>query len=225
LLTSLAFPVYHTCAYARSSPHCFRLFASEIQACYADLLEVAEYGGEKRSGPISRILSWGIIYLGLALRPGSSDLPGAAPGRRIGSLFGLAPGGVFLAELSLTRRCALTAPFHHFPPSLCPLAKPKLWRVVSFLWHFPAGYPVSRLASALPCGVRTFLSHACAWQRFPGPLRPYCSISTLYSRQPSAQNRRSVVVSERRSVKIKICHRFEYSTLATQYSWFLLFTF
>ena len=28
---------------------------------------------------------------------------------------------------------------------------------VSFLWHFPAGFPGWALPTALPCGVRTFL--------------------------------------------------------------------
>lgn len=43
---------------------------------------------------------------------GTCDLPEP---RRAGStvLFGLAPDGVYLAAVSLRRRCALTAPFHH----------------------------------------------------------------------------------------------------------------
>jgi hypothetical protein len=37
---------------------------------------------------------------------------------------------------------------------------------VSFLWHFPAGFPGSALPTTLPCDVRTFLeggTSATAW--------------------------------------------------------------
>jgi hypothetical protein len=33
---------------------------------------------------------------------------------------------------------------------------------VSFLWHFPAGFPGSLRATTLPCDVRTFLEHEIA---------------------------------------------------------------
>ena len=47
--------------------------------------------------PISRVLSWTIIHLGLSSPTASSGLPGSNTGRINGSLFGLAPGGVYLA--------------------------------------------------------------------------------------------------------------------------------
>ena len=47
--------------------------------------------------PISRVLSWTVIHLGSASPQTSSDLPGSSAGRAIGTLFGLAPGGVYPA--------------------------------------------------------------------------------------------------------------------------------
>ena len=56
----------------------------------------------KGSWPISRVLSWTIIRLGLQLLTGSSNLPGFNASRALTSkssetLFGLAPGGVYPA--------------------------------------------------------------------------------------------------------------------------------
>ncbi len=68
---------------------------------------------EKKSRPVSRVLSWTVIPLGTASPPCSSDLPGNDAGRVMVPLFGLAPGGVCLATRRCPRvRCALTAPFH-----------------------------------------------------------------------------------------------------------------
>ena len=53
--------------------------------------------GKNWSGPISRVLSWTTIPLGLNLRAGSSNLPACTAGHGIARLFGLAPGGVFPA--------------------------------------------------------------------------------------------------------------------------------
>jgi hypothetical protein len=65
-----------------------------------------------RSRPISRVLSWTVIPLGLASPQGSSDLPGRGAGHTMTPLFGLAPGGVCRAGPLPDSRCALTAPFH-----------------------------------------------------------------------------------------------------------------
>ena len=46
---------------------------------------------------ISRVLSWTAIHLGPASPRASSDLPGPGAGHAHGSLFGLAPGGVYPA--------------------------------------------------------------------------------------------------------------------------------
>ncbi|SQH74863.1 conserved protein of unknown function,might releated with S-adenosyl-methyltransferase [Shewanella benthica] len=54
------------------------------------------------SWPISRVLSWTVIHLGLQSLTGSSDLPGSNASRALtikstGTLFGLASGRVYLA--------------------------------------------------------------------------------------------------------------------------------
>jgi hypothetical protein len=67
---------------------------------------------KRRSRPISRVLSWTVIPLGAASPLRSSNLPGPDAGNVMGSLFGLAPGGVCRAGLLPGSRCALTAPFH-----------------------------------------------------------------------------------------------------------------
>ena len=54
------------------------------------------------SQPISRVLSWTIIHLRYLLPNTCSDLPGITTGRRMDSLFGLAPSGVYPA-VSVTR--------------------------------------------------------------------------------------------------------------------------
>ena len=52
---------------------------------------------KNRSQPISRVLSRTTIHLGRASPHASCDLPGSDAGRAKGSLFGLAPGGVYPA--------------------------------------------------------------------------------------------------------------------------------
>ncbi len=71
------------------------------------------------SSPVSRVLfprsRAMIICLEPQLPEASSNLPGGGAGHSIASLFGLAPGGVYLAGQSPGRWCALTAPFHPCP--------------------------------------------------------------------------------------------------------------
>jgi len=50
--------------------------------------------------------------------------PGEQPVNAL--LFGLAPGGVYLADVSPRLRCALTAPFHPYPPA--PRSFSRSWR-------------------------------------------------------------------------------------------------
>ena len=68
----------------------------------------------RRSGsrPVSRVLSWAIIHLGLPSPAASSDLPESAAGHGIAFLFGLAPGGVYQAAACYHLRGALLP--HHF---------------------------------------------------------------------------------------------------------------
>src|SRR5690606_14725137 len=92
-----------------------------IRAAGADGgVEACAPGEKRRSRPISRVLSRAVIPLGAASPLRSSGLPGPDAGRVMGSLFGLAPGGVCRAGLLPGSRCALTAPFHpcHAPGAL-----------------------------------------------------------------------------------------------------------
>ena len=73
---------------------------------------------EITSRPISRVLSWAVIHLRCSSPNTCSGLPGSGADNTIGSLFGLAPGGVYLATACYhVVRCALTAPFHPYRPS------------------------------------------------------------------------------------------------------------
>ena len=70
---------------------------------------------EETSRPVSRVLSWTVIPLGLTSPSGSSNLPGSSAGHANAPLFGLAPSGVCHATRRCPRaRCALTAPFHPY---------------------------------------------------------------------------------------------------------------
>ena len=62
---------------------------------------------EMGSRPISRVLSWTVIPLGAASPQRSSNLPGPSAGHAVGSLFGLAPSGVYHATHCCQARGAL----------------------------------------------------------------------------------------------------------------------
>ena len=111
----------------------------------------ARTGEKGRSRPISRVLSWTAIPLGAASPLRSSSQPGPDAGHVMGSLFGLAPGGVCRAGLLPGSRCALTAPFH---PCHARLATPFGG---IFLLHFPSARAAQALPGTVPCGARTFL--------------------------------------------------------------------
>ena len=66
-------------------------------------------GGEKerRSRPVSRVLSETVIHLGPPSPAASSGLPGCGAGHAIASLFGLASSGVYRAVGGCPRRGAL----------------------------------------------------------------------------------------------------------------------
>jgi len=108
----------------------------------------------KASRPISRVLSWTAIHLGCALPRTSSGLPGSGADSAIGPLFGLAPGGVYLAAAVTSRRGALLP--HRF--TLTPAAEAA--GAVYSLLHFPWAHAPQVLPGALSCGARTFLHAA-----------------------------------------------------------------
>jgi len=81
--------------------------------------KLVKFAAKNPSGsrPVSRVLSWAIIHLGLPSPAASSDLPESTAGSGIAFLFGLAPGGVYLAAACYHLRGALLP--HHF--TLTPL--------------------------------------------------------------------------------------------------------
>ena len=81
---------------------------------------------------ISRVLSRAIIHLGSLSPACSSSLPESSASYTIGSLFGLAPSGVYLA-MACYHPCGALLP-HHFTLTLIPV---KACRAVYFLLHFP----------------------------------------------------------------------------------------
>lgn len=115
------------------------------------LFHAAHGKAERRSRPISRVLSWTVIPLGASSPIRSSNLPGGTAGRGIASLFGLAPGGVCRAGPLPDSRCALTAPFHPCLISEEPSA-------VSFCCTFRRLAPPRRYLA--PCPVEPGLSSA-----------------------------------------------------------------
>ncbi len=88
--------------------------------------------------------------------------PRARTGRPIALLFGLAPGGVCLAD-AVTRAAGELLP-HRFTLTAPPPRGAKKGGGL-FLWHFPWGCPPWPLASTLPCGARTFLPPCCHGRR------------------------------------------------------------
>ena len=97
------------------------------------------YGGHRVSRSVSRVLSRTIIHLGRASPLASSDLPESAEGHGIGSLFGLAPGGVYHRHGCYQPRGALLP---HLFTLTCEQA-------VSFLLHFPWARAPQALPGAL----------------------------------------------------------------------------
>jgi hypothetical protein len=67
------------------------------------------------SQPISRVLSWTIIYLGCLSPDTSSNLPESSTDRTNGFLFGLAPGGVYRAVIVANHA---VRSYHTFSPLL-----------------------------------------------------------------------------------------------------------
>ncbi len=81
----------------------------------------------------------------------------------MGSLFGLAPGGVYPATRVTTRAVRSYRTFSPLPPARAGSA-------VCFLWHFPWARAPQALPGTLSCGARTFLPAANATERLPGRL-------------------------------------------------------
>ena len=89
---------------------------------------------QKVGRPISRVLSWTVIPLGPASPQASSDLPGSSAGHAIGTLFGLAPGGVYPATAVAS---GAVRSYRTFSPLPVQLSRRRAPSAVSSLRHFP----------------------------------------------------------------------------------------
>ena len=107
--------------------------------------------GRSGSRPISRVLSRTIIHLGPPSPATSSDLPESTAGHGIAFLFGLAPGGVYLAAACCHLRGALLP--HHF--TLTPRSRRAAGRFI-FCCTFRRLSPPRRYLA--PCPVEPGLS-------------------------------------------------------------------
>ncbi len=116
------------------------------------------------SGPISRVLSWTVIHLGCLSPSTSSNLPGSSAGHAIGSLFGLAPGGVCPAIAVTNNAVRSYRTFSPLPKinagvklgGLFSVALSVDSRLPGITWHlahwspdFPPYVAVERLSSSL----------------------------------------------------------------------------
>jgi hypothetical protein len=113
---------------------------------------------QKRSQPISRVLSWTIIPLECASPRTSSDLPGSRCEPHFGSsrthdspIWSCSRWGLPCRRVLPPTRCALTAPFHP-----CRRSVRSAWAVY-FLLHFPWARAPQALPGTSARGARTFL--------------------------------------------------------------------
>jgi len=106
--------------------------------------------GEKRSRPISRVLSWTAIHLGCASPRTSSDLPGDTRGPRVAAWYGDLPPYLVLLRVGFTvpRRVTTRAvrSYRTFSPLPAPAA---LWRYV-FCGTFRGLMPPRRYLAPCP---------------------------------------------------------------------------
>ena len=145
---------------------------------------------EFASPPISRVLCPASAGRSRHVRGAATihlrrRLPGASSDRTRGlaepavvPLFGLAPGGVYLASRSPGCWRALTSPFH-----LCRRFRAL---AVYFLWHSPSGCPDRVLPGTVLCGARTFLDGSGSRRGCLADSRPD---STPGSREPNPARR------------------------------------
>ena len=101
------------------------------------------------SRPVSRVMSWMVIYLGLLLPTASSDLPESKPGRLIAFVLVLLRMGFTCAPV-VTNRAVVS--YTALPPLL-----PCMQSSGIFLLHWPWSRLHRTLSGILPCEARTFL--------------------------------------------------------------------
>jgi len=135
---------------------------------------------QKRSGPISRVLSLdghlsrACVAAGLERATRARGGPPHSAPICVCSGWGLPSRGVADALVRSYRTVSA------FLPAISE-ANPQRSGESSFLWHFPSGRPAQPLAGILPCGARTFLLQS---KRPPDPLR--YGIVTRRSESPTA---------------------------------------
>ena len=133
-----------------------------------------------------------IIHLGRTSLYASSNLPRSSAGHASASLFGLAPGGVYLATNCYQLRGALLP--HHFTLTSTSRRKTK---AVSFCCTSRGHYTPQALPGTLPFGARTFLPannpKDCSHSDYPANFAQNYSIETrhniyffLRTKRPSA---------------------------------------
>jgi len=120
----------------------------------------------KSSQPISRVLSRTIIHLQPVSPQACSGLPESNASNIRGFLFGLAPGGVYLATSCCQSRGALLP--HHFTLTQRPQPSPQLTRSTSAQAVVPGGiFSVALAVGSHPPGVTW---HPALWSPdFPPP--------------------------------------------------------
>ena len=101
------------------------------------------------SRPVSRVMSWMVIYLGLLLPTASSDLPESKPGRLIAFVLVLLRMGFTCAPV-VTNRAVVS--YTAFPPLLLRKRNSGI-----FLLHWPWSRLHRTLSGILPYEARTFL--------------------------------------------------------------------
>jgi len=159
---------------------------------------------EKRSRPVSRVLSWTTIHLGCMSPCTSSDLPGNSVGHALPCEHGPSPYlvllrvGFTLPPLLPAARCALTAPFHPYPLAgrqtggIFSVALSVGSRPPGVTWHpalWSPDFPPRRDASQRLSG------------RLPGQLL------TIAGREASRNRRASSCTRDHRSLYLSRCYR------------------
>ncbi len=127
-------------------------------------------GRRRGSRPVSRVLSWAIIHLGPPSPAASCDLPESTAGHGIAFLFGLAPGGVYLAT-ACYHVCGALLP-HHFTLTgpgfstrtggIFSVALSVDSRPPGVTWHpalWSPDFPPHRMMERLPGRLPGLLSH------------------------------------------------------------------
>jgi hypothetical protein len=173
----------------------------DLRACRSGAATAIESGS---SQPISRVLSWTAIHLGCTSPYTSCGLPGSDAGHIVGSLFGLAPGGVCRAT-PCYHACGALLP-HPFTLTarrtgvggLLSAALSVGSRLPGVTWHpalWSPDFPperVLRRARAAVWLTRTHRIRPCSVKTYPRSAPPCCNpIRRRYSSDLSRPVRRA----------------------------------